>query len=122
MVELAPVDLDFSRVPRTFKRSGPFKPTEKKYKNMKALLVDEQKRLQALAPDDSKATYFTVEAPPSLKPAKKWCDITGLPGKYKTVRHGLRYYNKEVFAIINELSQGVDQQYLELRNANVVLR
>ncbi|KAA8910574.1 hypothetical protein TRICI_004098 [Trichomonascus ciferrii] len=114
-------DADFAVVKRTFKNPR-WKGTNKRYKNMKAIIADEQRRLASLQIGPDKATYFTVDAPPSLKPRKWWCDITGLEGKYKTPRHGLRYYNKEIYDIIKELAPGVDQQYLELRNANVVLR
>lgn len=115
-------EADFSLVPRTFKSSA-WSQKNKRYKNMKAVLSDEQRRLAALPTiPNHKATYFSIEAPPSLKPRKYWCDITGLEGRYKSARHGLRYHNKEIFEVIKELAPGVDQQYLELRNANVILR
>lgn len=83
--------------------------------------MEEQRRVSALNTD--KPTYFSIDAPPSLKPSKHWCDITGLEGRYKSSRHsGLRYHNKEIYEVVKELGPGVDQQYLGLRNANVVLR
>jgi INO80 complex subunit C len=112
-------EADFAMVDRPFK-SPSWKQTRKN-KNFKALLADEQRRLANITPGEE-ATYFSIEAPPSLKPQKHWCDITGLPGTYKSARHGLRYNNLEVFQVIKQLAPGVDQQYLGLRNANVVLR
>lgn len=117
-------EADFSQVDRPFKAKA-FKQTSKKYKNGKALLAEEKKRLDSMEniPMD-KATIFSVRAPPTIKPTKKYCDITGLPAKYKTASgaHGLRYYNKEVYGVVNSLPQGVDQQYLQLRGANVQLK
>jgi INO80 complex subunit C len=115
------IEGDFSGVPLPFKNTH-WRLHGKKAKNAKALLQDEQRRLQLASIPSDKATYFTVEAPPSLKPHKHWCDITGLEGRYKAVRSGLRYHNVEVYRVIKELAPGVDQQYLQLRNATVVLK
>ncbi|VVT58730.1 uncharacterized protein SAPINGB_P006355 [Magnusiomyces paraingens] len=68
------------------------------------------------------ASYAAVDAPPSVRPRKWWCDITGLEGRYRSVRNGLRYHNAEIYGIVQGMAPGVDQQYLELRNANVVLK
>lgn len=153
---LTPDIFDFNKVPRTFK-SRTWKTPSRRHKPAKAVLADEQRRLQAIvthhqqkqekakeriekgkdstheqleadkkiieSPTPSfSASYFAIEAPPSVRPRKWWCDITGLEGKYKSPRHGLRYYNSEIYSIVQAMAPGVDQQYLELRNANVVLR
>lgn len=125
---------DFTHNPRVFKNPH-WKPPTRRHKPAKAVLADEQRRLATLAAEFDKqesgaiaknptdaVTYSSLEAPPSLRPRKWWCDITGLEGRYKSVRHGLRYHNVEIFGIVQNLAPGVDQQYLELRNANVVLR
>lgn len=134
-------DADFAHTPRYFKKPS-WRPPTRRHKPAKAVLADEQRRLAALIteydlqqqelqqqgqPEKNRnpalaVSYAALDAPPSLKPRKWWCDITGLEGKYKSVRHGLRYHNVEVFGIVQNLGAGVDQQYLELRNANVVLR
>lgn len=67
-------------------------------------------------------TYMGIEAPPSLMPKKKYCDITGLPANYTDPKTGLRYHDKEVFQVVRSLAQGVPEQYLEARNANTVLK
>lgn len=134
-------DADFAHTPRFFKKPS-WKPPSRRHKPAKAVLADEQRRLAALTTEyeqqqqqaeeqgtplkaknpASAVSYASLDAPPSLKPRKWWCDITGLEGRYKSVRHGLRYYDVEIYGIVQNLAPGVDQQYLELRNANVVLR
>ncbi|KAK6441413.1 chromatin-remodeling complex subunit ies6 [Oleoguttula sp. CCFEE 5521] len=47
--------------------------------------------------------YTSIAAAPSLKPKKKYCDITGLPAKYKDPQFGMYYYNAEVIGIYHEL-------------------
>jgi INO80 complex subunit C len=67
-------------------------------------------------------TYTSIAAAPSLKPKKKYCDITGLPAKYKDPKTGLYYYNAEVYAVVKGLTTGQVQEYLAARGANTVLK
>jgi INO80 complex subunit C len=69
-------------------------------------------------------TYTNIESAPSLHPAhqKHYCDITGLPSKYTDPKTRLRYYDKEIFAVVRSLPQGGQEQYLAARGANVVLK
>jgi INO80 complex subunit C len=67
-------------------------------------------------------TYTSIAAAPSLKPKKKYCDITGLPAKYKDPKTGLFYYNAEVYAVVKGLTTGQVQEYLAARGANTVLK
>jgi INO80 complex subunit C len=69
-------------------------------------------------------TYTNIESAPSLHPAnhKHYCDITGLPSKYTDPKTKLRYYDKEIFAVVRSLPQGAPDQYLAARGANVVLK
>ena len=67
-------------------------------------------------------TYTSIAAAPSLKPKKKYCDITGLPAKYKDPKTGLFYYNAEVYAVVKSLTTGQVQEYLAARGANTVLK
>ncbi|CDR88904.1 uncharacterized protein SPSC_05736 [Sporisorium scitamineum] len=60
-------------------------------------------------------TYSSVEAPPSLRPAKKYCDVTGLIAPYTDPKSGLRYHSVEVYEIIKQFGPGVDNAYLSLR-------
>ena len=67
-------------------------------------------------------TYTSIAAAPSLKPKKKYCDITGLPAKYKDPKTGLYYFNAEVYAVVKGLGTGQVQEYLATRGANTVLK
>lgn len=48
-------------------------------------------------------TDHTPTAPPSLLPAKKYCDITGLPAAYTDPRTKLRYKGLEVWHVVRGL-------------------
>ncbi|ORX36752.1 hypothetical protein BD324DRAFT_627032 [Kockovaella imperatae] len=67
-------------------------------------------------------TYHTPTAPPSLLPAKKYCDITGLHASYTDPRTKLRYKGLEVWNVVRNLGPGVDQAYLALRGAQTSLK
>ncbi|KAK5169602.1 chromatin-remodeling complex subunit ies6 [Saxophila tyrrhenica] len=67
-------------------------------------------------------TYTSIAAAPSLKPKKKYCDITGLPAKYRDPKTGLNYVNAEVYTVIKGLTTGQVQEYLAARGANTVLK
>lgn len=105
-------------------KSPTWKTPNRRHKPLKQILSDEQKRLNSHEPPLplDPVTYFSVEAPPSLRPAKVYCDITGMPTVYKAPGSNLRFYDAEVFDLIRGIAPGVDQQYLELRGANVILR
>ncbi|TXT13789.1 hypothetical protein VHUM_01156 [Vanrija humicola] len=66
--------------------------------------------------------HHTPTAPPSLLPAKKYCDITGLQAAYTDPRTKLRYKGIEVWSIVRNLGPGVDQSYLALRGAQTSLK
>lgn len=117
--ELSAVNTKF----HTFKNPNRV-PPPKRYKPLRQLLSDETKYLQSK--ENIKfdtPTYNSVAAPPSLKPQKHYCDITGLPAKYKSPANSVRFYNVEIFQeVIRNMPPGVDQNYLELRGANVILK
>lgn len=48
-------------------------------------------------------TDHTPTAPPSLLPAKKYCDVTGLHAAYTDPRTKLRYKGLEVWNIVRNL-------------------
>jgi len=63
-------------------------------------------------------TYASIEASPSIYPAKKYCDITGFVAPYTDPKTGLRFANATVFYDIkNQLSEEGVEKYLGLRNA-----
>ena len=62
---------------------------------------------------------MSIEAPPSLLPAKRYCDVTGLPvgspllcrvqlttfkAPYKEPKSGLRYNSVEMFELIRQMA------------------
>jgi len=79
-------------------------------------------------------TDHTPAAPPSLLPAKKYCDITGLHAAYTDPRTKLRYKGLEVWHVVRNLvsllisfmtdnqGPGIDQTYLSLRGAQTSLK
>ncbi|KAJ2817146.1 Co-chaperone [Coemansia erecta] len=103
--------------------SKPFKNAEyksgRRWKNLKQVVAQEQ--ADGDWPVDFPA-YWAIDAPPSLVPQKKYCDITGLPAKYTDPKTNVRYHSAEVYRIVRTLPPGSEQQYLALRNANVTLK
>jgi len=67
-------------------------------------------------------TYTSIAAAPSLRPKKKYCDITGLPARYTDPKTGLNYYNAEVYTVIRTLGTTQVHEYLAARGANTVLK
>ncbi len=60
-------------------------------------------------------TYGGIEAPPPLKPVKKYSDVSGLVAKYTDPLTGLYYSNTEEFETIRTLPISSVQSYLTLR-------
>ena len=67
-------------------------------------------------------SYTSIQAAPSLKPKRRYCDVTGLPARYQDPKTGLRYHNKEVYGVLKTLSTAQVQEYLAARGANTVLK
>lgn len=68
------------------------------------------------------ATYTNIESAPSLAHSRRYCDVTGLPAPYVDPKTRMRYHDREVFAMIRGLPQGVAEQFLEARGAHTVLK
>lgn len=99
------------------------KPGNSRYKTGRQLITDETRYLQSKNLKYDTPTWLSISAPPSLKPQKHYCDITGLEGKYKSPSNALRFHNVEIYQeVIKHMPPGVDQEYLSLRGANVVLK
>ncbi|KAJ3088213.1 chromatin-remodeling complex subunit ies6 [Quaeritorhiza haematococci] len=114
--------LNMATVHKPFK--NPHYKTPKKFKNLKQIIVAEKNGQVAGVPEPSldQPTYWNIEVPPSILPAKKYCDITGLEAPYTDPQSGLRYHNMEVFQYIRTLPQHQIQEYLKLRNAAIRLK
>lgn len=113
------------------------KKVNRRNKAARQLISDEQKRINGLLEASvleentqetrkrlvPKVTYFNINAPPSMKPPKKYCDITGLNGPYTSPTNNIRYHNSEIYQlIVKPMAPGTDQEYLKLRGANFVLK
>ncbi|KAK9480764.1 hypothetical protein V1514DRAFT_324400 [Lipomyces japonicus] len=114
-------DADLTVQPRRFRRK-PLGSAPKRIKNARQVAADDFKRTSSSPSFHDRPTFASVEAPPSVAPRKWWCDVTGLPAPYRMPASGLRYYNAEVFRAVKTFPPGVDQRYLSLRSANVVLK
>lgn len=117
--------------PSKFKINAYRKPS-RRHKSTRQLIADESKRIssllqpleeQELLKRVPKVTFFNVNGPPSMRPTKRYCDITGLKGPYKSPVNNLRYHNAEIFQlVVKPMAPGVDQQYLKLRGDHFVLK
>lgn len=102
-------------LPTTF----PFKQRQaearqgRQYKNLRKIL--QQESYETLPADEP--TYINIEAPPSLYPTKKYCDLTGLEAPYTDPKTKLRYANAATFAAERRLTDIQAQGYLSLRRA-----
>ncbi|KAJ1960457.1 Co-chaperone [Dispira parvispora] len=94
-----------------------YKPA-RRYRNLKQVLTSEKSTEYPL----DFPTWWSTEAPPSVLPRPKYCDITGYEAPYTDPKTNLRYCNAQVYQYIQQLPPGTEQQYLELRNAHVVLK
>lgn len=102
-----------------FKRST-VKDTSKRrpWKALKKIIEGEAyERLPVDVP-----TYTGIEAPPSLLPAKKYCDLTGLEAKYTDPKTKLRYFSGHEYLQIRYLSIDNVEEFLKFRNATQKLK
>ncbi|SMN18181.1 similar to Saccharomyces cerevisiae YEL044W IES6 Protein that associates with the INO80 chromatin remodeling complex under low-salt conditions [Maudiozyma saulgeensis] len=117
-------------------QKGP-KKSYRRHKGARQLISEETKRINAILEQEQqlydednsyvrktpKVTFFNISAPPSMKPTKNYCDITGLKGPYKSPTNNVRYHNSEIYQfVVKPMAPGVDQEYLKLRGANFILK
>ncbi|KAL8276191.1 hypothetical protein RQP46_011403 [Phenoliferia psychrophenolica] len=142
-------EYSYTDVPRPFRNPEYRKNVNRRNKTLKQILAAERERVDKLAKEqreqdeaaraagadpmdvDGQAkrvafsemvTYASVEAPPSLIPSKKYCDVTGLEAPYVDPRSTLRYHNAEIYEVIKTFQPAVIQTYLSVRGSGVVLR
>ncbi|KAI8057945.1 hypothetical protein BDF22DRAFT_14829 [Syncephalis plumigaleata] len=106
---------DLATQAKPFKNPG-FRP--RKPKALRQLLATER----TLDRPVNEPNYERIAAPPSIKPRKKYCDITGLEAKYTEPKTNLRYHSAQVYELIQELPPHRVQELLALRKANIVLK
>lgn len=69
-----------------------------------------------------RATYLSIEAAPSTRPAKKYCDFTGLPAKYTDPQTKLRFSGPDAFATVRGMNEHRVQEFLALRGAQSLIK
>ncbi|KAI5620847.1 INO80 complex subunit C [Silurus asotus] len=87
------------------------------WKNLKQILAVER----ALPWKITDPNYYNIDAPPSLKPSKKYSDISGLPANYTDPQTKLRFTSSEEFSYIRLLPTDVVTGYLALRKATCIV-
>ncbi|GAA6220729.1 INO80 complex subunit C isoform X2 [Lates japonicus] len=87
------------------------------WKNLKQILALERTLPWKL----NDPNYYNIDAPPSLKPAKKYSDISGLPANYTDPQTKLRFTSTEEFSYIRLLPTDVVTGYLALRKATCIV-
>nr|XP_040020840.1 INO80 complex subunit C isoform X1 [Gasterosteus aculeatus aculeatus] len=87
------------------------------WKNLKQILALERTLPWQL----NDPNYYSIDAPPSLKPTKKYSDISGLPANYTDPQTKLRFTSSEEFSYIRLLPTDVVTGYLALRKATCIV-
>ncbi|TRY84578.1 hypothetical protein DNTS_001318 [Danionella cerebrum] len=87
------------------------------WKNLKQILAAEK----ALPWKITDPNYCNIDAPPSLKPAKKYSDISGLAANYTDPQTKLCFASTDEFAYIRQLPSDVVTGYLGLRKATCIV-
>ena len=54
--------------------------------------------------------------------AKKYCDFTGFHTSYQDPKTALRYFNTDFYPYVKTIPDGVKDEYLAIRKANVILK
>jgi INO80 complex subunit C len=67
-------------------------------------------------------TYGSVAAPPSLLPATKYCDITGLPTQFTDPKTKLHFVDSSAFQLIRQLPQEATSRFLAKRGADTTIK
>ncbi|XP_068591860.1 INO80 complex subunit C-like [Cebidichthys violaceus] len=87
------------------------------WKNLKQILALERTLPWKL----NDPNYYSIDAPPSLKPSKKYSDISGLPANYTDPQTKLRFTSSEEFFYIRLLPTDVVTGYLALRKETCIV-
>lgn len=72
--------------------------------------------------DEETPTYTSIEAPPSILPQGRYCDITGLEAPYTDPATGLRYHDKSVYEVVKSLNPSTAKEYLSARGVNSIVK
>lgn len=80
------------------------------WKSLRQIITAERSSVRAI-------TYLNIDAAASLKPPKKYSDISGLEAKYTDPQTKLRFANAAEFQFIRTLQPEAINSYLSLRKA-----
>ncbi|KAL5524429.1 IES6 [Sanghuangporus sanghuang] len=84
--------------------------------------ASETKPTLSVVEEEDIPTYTSIEAPPSILPQKRYCDITGLEAPYTDPATGLRYHDKSIYEFIKTLNASTVKEYLALRGVNPIVK
>ncbi|XP_068632145.1 INO80 complex subunit C [Battus philenor] len=87
------------------------------WRSLKQILTAER----SLPWQNDAVLYYSINAPPTFKPTKKYSDISGLPAPYIDRHSKLYYSNVEEFTTIRSLPMDITAGYLQLRGANTIV-
>ncbi|XP_011187762.1 INO80 complex subunit C [Zeugodacus cucurbitae] len=87
------------------------------FKSLKQILAVE--KTQQLP--EGTMSYSSFNAPPSLRPPKKYSDISGLIAPYTDPHSKLRYANSDEYAVVKTLPSDIVAGYLALRGASSIV-
>ena len=71
---------------------------------------------------DQLGSYNSIDGGISVKKAIKYCDFTGFHTSYQDPKTSLRYFNNDFYPYVKTIPDGVKDEYLSLRKANVILK
>ncbi|KAN0138646.1 hypothetical protein V8E53_003634 [Lactarius tabidus] len=136
--------LSILSAPRSFKNAAYTKNASRRTKNLKTVLGQERERerlerekrrkereeamevdgptsASPIAEDDI-PSYLSIEAPPSVLPQRRYCDITGLEAPYTDPITGLRFHDKSIYELIKGLSASAAKDHLGARGVNPIVK
>ena len=82
------------------------------WKSLRQIVSAERSTVRAI-------TYMNIDAAASIKPPKKYSDISGLEAKYTDPQTKLRFANASEFQFIRTLQPEAINAYLSLRKAAI---
>lgn len=82
------------------------------WKSLRQIVSAERSNVRAI-------TYMNIDAAASLKPPKKYSDISGLEAKYTDPQTKLRFANANEFQFLRTLQPESINAYLSLRKAAI---
>lgn len=105
----------------SYQRSAVACGKKKQWRPLKQILQTEQ-NLPWPAGEADSLHYWSMDAPPSFRPSKKFSDVSGLESKYTDPQTKLNYSSTTEFKIIRKLPSDIVSGYLTLRKANIQLQ